>query len=217
MKKTVTLILLIPAMIIGALGQNNNVGPFEFEIGLGAVQIFKTKLASAGNIKSKTPSIGSIISFESRYNIGKTSLDGSIYISLTDFDRTWENHERRSYDMNIVAIIVDRNFRYWKNFAPFIGIGYGGMSSSTSITSEANPRKFESYSRNEYDLFFMPRVGVELFDHLRVTLDLKFMRHSEFTHYGLTIGYAIGGGRRRAQKTIEYTPTENQTIQFSSK
>lgn len=41
----------------------------------------------------------------------------------------------------------------------------------------------------------MPRIGVELLHHLRVTLDYKFQEKAN-RHIGLTLGVVFGGGRR---------------------
>lgn len=42
---------------------------------------------------------------------------------------------------------------------------------------------------------FMPRVGVELFHHLRITLDYKLQEKAN-RHVGISLGVVFGGGRR---------------------
>lgn len=42
-----------------------------------------------------------------------------------------------------------------------------------------------------------PRVGVELFDHLRITAEYKATFKKKRNYMALNIGYSFGGGRKK--------------------
>ncbi len=54
----------------------------------------------------------------------------------------------------------------------------------------------KGYKDNEGAAFVVsPRIGIELFSHLRLTFDARFARNG-YNTVGLTVGGVIGGGRK---------------------
>ena len=54
----------------------------------------------------------------------------------------------------------------------------------------------KGYKDNEGAAFVVsPRIGIELFSHLRLTFDARFVRNG-YNTVGLTVGGVIGDGRK---------------------
>ena len=70
--------------------------------------------------------------------------------------------------------------------APFVGVGIGDVKCDVIQGSEG---------REGMSLMVVPRVGVELWNHLRLTADLRLARKG-YNTVGISIGYAFGGGRK---------------------
>lgn len=77
------------------------------------------------------------------------------------------------------------------------GVGYAFLDNSAPVVfddTQSNWGGFSTGSRSG-SLCFMPRIGVELFHHLRVTFDYKLQERAN-RHFGLSLGVVFGGGRR---------------------
>ena len=68
---------------------------------------------------------------------------------------------------------------------PFVGLGLGVAWSDINADG----------SRKGTHFAVMPRVGVELSHHLRITLAYKIFERAN-NHLTLSLGYVFGGGRR---------------------
>ena len=91
------------------------------------------------------------------------------------------------YDEYIIYMmpVADYNFHRGKRISYFVGGGAG-----ISIC------EIERNTRGSFAL--MPRVGVEFFNHLRLTLNYKYNQRGVYHYLGLSIGGVIGGGRKQA-------------------
>ncbi len=95
--------------------------------------------------------------------------------------------------------VADYNFRRRRNVSFFAGagVGYAFLDNSAPVVfddTQSNWGGFSTGSRSG-SLCFMPRIGVELFHHLRVTFDYKLQERAN-CHFGLSLGVVFGGGRR---------------------
>lgn len=112
--------------------------------------------------------------FRSHWDIGaRACIDG-----ITDAEGSNESY-------NIVA---DYNFLQSKKVSPFVGIGSGIFISHPDGMGYKMPN-------NEY-FHFMPRVGVEFFNRMRITGYINVVpNYHPDVDLGFSIGIVIGGGR----------------------
>ncbi|MBR7182565.1 MAG: hypothetical protein IKD41_01065, partial [Alistipes sp.] len=90
--------------------------------------------------------------------------------------------------------VVDFNLRRAKNFSIFVGcgVGYGMLINDIEKISEIG-------DIDKLGCFcVMPRVGVELFHHLRATLYYKNLK-TEQSHFGVNLGVVFGGGKKKVK------------------
>jgi len=179
---------VLPGLALSA--QNyNNVRTFEFEVGI-----------SIGNgrkydgVKSKN---GGQFFLEGRMNVGCTPWDAGLQFSKGAFDRYAAKYGWEQYIMHeTLTTFVDYNLRKWKNIALFAGLGVG----ISSITDEYNytNRKYQRYDRSSDGNYtvFTPRIGAELFRHLRITMEYR-MTYREYAYFGISIGGVLGGGFKK--------------------
>ena len=129
---------------------------------------------------------------ELRSNLHNSRFDvGShIAISATPIARTCYDAEPgailpKQTNENVIYMmsVADYNFRRGKRISYFVGGGAG-----ISIC------QIESNTRGSFAL--MPRIGVEFFNHLRLTLNYKYNQRGVYHYLGLSIGGVIGGGRK---------------------
>lgn len=159
-----------------------DVRPIEFEIGAG--------LATAANRvsafgKARQGVDGNI---ELRYNFDSQPVDLGLYVSVCTFSRGEQTGDyAKSYDFVSENLLVtsDYNFFRGNNVSPFVGLGLGVAWSDINADG----------SRKGTHFAVMPRVGVELSHHLRITLAYKIFERAN-NHLTLSLGYAFGGGRR---------------------
>ena len=69
--------------------------------------------------------------------------------------------------------------------SPFVGVGLGVAWSEVNADNSPHGAHFA----------FMPRVGVEVARHIRVTVAYKVFEKAN-NHLAISVGYAFGGGKR---------------------
>lgn len=124
--------------------------------------------------------IGLLSSVELRYNFRSVPMDVGI-MSVVDIrggdcelcNGSWENN------LTFLAV-TDYNFRRGNKVSYFVGAGVGATF----------------YNADTTKLCFMPRVGMEFFNRLRLTMAYMAGPNAKNT-LNLTLGVAIGGGRKR--------------------
>lgn len=179
-KKTFKIYLLYTFMPFVCLSQN--VQKFEGEASLGLT-------SPIGNYHYGEKRIGPDLGIEFRYNIPYTKWDCGVQVNATtsvfrfydlSSDWYWDQSNRI---LNYLAI-GDYNFKQGKTLNPFVGIGFGiGF--------------FESINEVKYDnsgtsVVFKPRIGIEFFHHVRLTL-FSSLGVRGFSNWGVAIGGVIGG------------------------
>lgn len=171
---------------------DREVGRLEGEIG-GGFSFGADKLNFDKN------KLGATFYAEGRYNMRRVPLDVGVQAGGTIFHRESVNAGQLKFRTWNVMAVTDYNFRRYKNISLFagVGLGYASLDHSAPITfddSQSNWGGFSTGTRTG-SFCFMPRIGVELFHHLRVTLDYKLQEKAN-RHFGLSLGVVFGGGRR---------------------
>ena len=171
---------------------DRKVGRIEGEIG-GGFSFGADKLNFDKN------KLGATFYAEARYNMQRVPLDIGVQAGGTIFHRESVNDGQLKFRTWNVMAVSDYNFRRCKKISLFagIGLGYASLDNSAPITfddSQSNWGGFSTGTRTG-SLCFMPRIGVELFHHLRVTLDYKLQEKAN-RHFGLSLGVVFGGGCR---------------------
>ncbi|MBR5441153.1 MAG: porin family protein [Prevotella sp.] len=136
--------------------------------------------------KSSSRNIGGSWGLEARWNMNTPfDIGAEIYWGFADRDYLGENF---SYRILSISTFVDYNFRRGQNVSPFVGIGLGDADCCVLEHKELG-----GSSDDGTTIVFTPRVGVELWRHLRLTLDARIARKG-YNTIGLSVGYAFGGG-----------------------
>lgn len=173
MKIKPLLFLLAIACYAAAQAQpQREIRRFEGELGGGVC--FKGAVADAG------PAVFG----EGRYNFGGVPVDLGIHISFNAFDS-----RQGDYLFYHFMAVSDYNVRIGGRHALFFGAGAG-------IGHFNAPEQGSCVGNTGLAFVFMPRVGIELFRHLRLAFDCKLMGKG-YSHAGLSLGIAFGGGARR--------------------
>ena len=111
--------------------------------------------------------------------------------------RPWDVGINSAFDFNggRITVVGDYNFGRNKNSSFFIGLGAGWANTSILNIDEAIEEYGDSCCASTQDcLCLYPRIGLELFRHLRLTAAVNTYNFKE-AEFLLTIGVAIGGGR----------------------
>lgn len=187
MRKIVLVCLAILATShIGVSAQsylsNRTVGAVEVELSVA--------LATAAN---RVPEFGRCrqgveVAAEVRYNFAKAPVDVGLNFSLCSFSRkngTQENPKIYNFDSQSLLITADYNFFQGRRASLFVGGGAG----------VAWCGRLADGSRHGVAPCVMPRVGVELSEHVRISLGYKFTERAN-SHLQLGLGFAFGGGKR---------------------
>ena len=127
---------------------------------------------------------GTQLGLESRWNMD-TPFDVALELYMGSAVRHYNHHDISTRIFSL-SVYGDYNFRRGSKVAPFVGAGIGSANCENIQGSEG---------REGGSLLLVPRVGVELWNHLRLTADLRLARKG-FNTIGLSIGYAFGGGRK---------------------
>lgn len=131
---------------------------------------------------------------EFRYNLKENPISVGVDLNVATAARTKETSEGKMSDnsqrLASVAAICDWNFRQGENVAFFAGVGIGLAQRETI---QAGIDKSIGICPT-YGLVAAPRVGIELWNHFRVTLEARFSQR-DYNVIAFRIGVPIGGGR----------------------
>lgn len=124
--------------------------------------------------------VGLLSSLELRYNFRSVPMDVGV-MSMNDIRAGDCELCNGSFEGNVTFLAVsDYNFCRGESVSYFVGVGVGATV----------------YNADTTKLCFMPRVGMEFFNRLRLTMAYMAGSNAKNT-LNLTLGVAIGGGRKR--------------------
>ena len=130
--------------------------------------------------ESTAGEIGLLSSVELRYNFRSVPMDVGV-MSMNDIRAGDCELCNGSFEGNVTFLAVsDYNFRRGERVSYFAGVGVGATF----------------YNADTTKLCIMPRVGMEFFNHLRLTMAYMAGPNAKNT-LNLTLGVAIGGGRKK--------------------
>lgn len=181
MSKSLSLIILL--LVCNLTCNAQQVQRWEGEASLGLT-------LPLGNYHNGEKLAGPDFGLEMRYNIPQTSWDYGISLNVSTAvykyddspksDWYWEQSNR---SINIMAV-GDYNFRQGSKFNPYLGIGIG-----LSLYDAVNE---VLYKDSGVSFVLRPRIGVEMFRHLRVGV-FSTITKAGYCNLGVSIGAVIGG------------------------
>ncbi len=127
--------------------------------------------------------------FETRYNFSNIPLDLGLEVSLSVADRDFmiDSEKRQTALRNATfALYGDYSFNIGNKFTPFIGAGFG-------YAQMRSMKNYNPWTTPHHGITFIPRFGVEIFNHLRLTVDCRIL-NKYYNTVGLKIGYSFGRG-----------------------
>ena len=143
--------------------------------------------APLGGFHGGSATVGPAFGVEIRYNIPKSSWDMGFQINATTAVRKFHSsnytYEQSNRSVNYL-LSGGYNFGQGKKVNPFVGAGFG-LNFYDAIDDVV-------YDGSGKCFTFAPRVGVELFHHLRFTLTSNITR-TGYSNIEFTIGGVIGG------------------------
>lgn len=184
MKKSVLagLFLLLSVSANAAEADTIRVKTFEFEPSVGATY------GLAGNTGSHK--LGPSLGLEARWNLHRVPLDVGMQLYLGSACSRYNGTDLACRTLSVMPV-CDYNFRRRHAVSPFVGMGVG-LNLYDMISGDYNDYEGDKTA----GVGLMPRVGVELFRHLRLALSAHVGKKI-YSTVGLTVGYAIGGGRKK--------------------
>ena len=194
MTKRITILLIAIMSCTATFAQRVEVRRLEGEIGVGLVN-------GVNKLTLDGCDAGPRLYAELRYNLHALPIDLGVQFSSSYFHRNADSQADRlqTKSCNIMAI-ADYNLLRGRKISLFAGAGVGcGVLNLTAPISITRPdERWSGYSAGEgkAKLSVMPRFGVELFNHLRLTLFYTGEEKAN-NHHGLSIGGVFGGGRKR--------------------
>ena len=133
---------------------------FETELRVGVTE----PISAWGMERVMGPQLG----IEPRWNLngGPVDIGAEMYLGVA----TRQYHDGGDDAERIMSLsaVAHYNFNLGKTVSPFVGVGLGVADCTQTIG--------EGGLTNATALVFSPRVGVELWQHLRLTLDLRLAR-----------------------------------------
>ena len=165
--------------------KTRKVHAFEIEIGIGAA-------LGADNLKFDKTKTGFNGLAEIRYNF-ICGLDIGLQASINGFNRQTLNAEALKFLSKNAFFVMDYNILQDKGLSIFLGVGAGAQWNKN--TGESTDEYANSFLGKNFTFCVMPRVGIELFHRVRVTLDYKFGDKAN-RHFGLSAGFVLGGGKK---------------------
>ncbi len=163
----------------------------EYEAGIGVNKAHK--------INGAVAEAGLQLYLETRRNIIDTPFDVGVQAMLGSFDRKpdYALYEHTIRYRGTLVFLTDYNLRKWKRVQPFVGLGIG-MSFVDDTYARYEPDLSRRMEQTSYDRSFVfnPRIGVELFSHLRATAEYRWMKKG-YSYFGFNVGFVLGGGLRK--------------------
>lgn len=164
---------------------------FEFEIRGGLTM-------PLGGYHGGDNDVGLSLGLELRYNTEEQPWDCGAFLQLDAASRNFYSQNRpgsvgvQTNRIWAYGITGDYNFRQGYRVNPFVGMGVG----IASLDQEGDS-KYKNITSTE-TFVFMPRAGVELFHHIRLTAHCMIVRHG-FHTAALSIGFVIGGRPKKSE------------------
>lgn len=195
MKRKIFIVLLLALCCavqqVAARGSAAPVRALELEIG--AAMITPT----AKEIDFDKNKVGYNIDVELRYNLQSQPFDIGLRLDGNTFNRELKvNKDLFKFRSLSAMVVADWNINRKGIFSPFLGIGVGGgLTSNEAMKIKDVTNQPLKETVNSATFTVMPRVGVELFHRARVTFYYKYLKETN-SHFGLSVGYVIGGGRK---------------------
>ena len=191
LKLLLTIVLLsTPSFsFAGNDGQELKVKPFEFEIGAGM---------SVGNKYGLDKAVpGPNFYMEVRINLNDTPWDLGVQTSLGAACRKQNDQIYNATNKFGITVFADYNFRNCGAASPFIGLGLGRTAVASSYPGVGADGTVTTINNTRPALILNPRVGVELYDHLRLSAEYKFTFQRESSYVAVNLGYSFGGARKK--------------------
>ncbi|MCM1218769.1 MAG: hypothetical protein NC548_30155 [Lachnospiraceae bacterium] len=190
MKRLLLLFTLFGILTTSA--QQREVRAIEVELGVGMTS-GAVRLQSVGFDKNRTGETGFI---EIRYNWKRLPIDVGFHIGGTIFGREMrESGEKLNFSSGNFMLTSDYNYRRNSNCSLFAGLGIGMATFGNSAEMQYVGDGGYTDNGSSGSFCVMPRVGVELFHRLRLTCAYVIEEQAN-RHFSLTLGIAIGGGRK---------------------
>ncbi len=185
-KSVIAIIATFVLLSVDASAQSDyvvrDVRPIEVELGVGLATA-ANRVAAFGKTRQ-----GVDANIELRYNFESQPVDLGLYVSVCSFSRG-EQIDNLAKNYKFVSenlfLTSDYNFFKGNKVSPYVGLGVGVAWSDINADGTRHGTHFA----------VMPRVGVELSHHLRVTVAYKIFERAN-NHLVLSLGYAFGGGLR---------------------
>ena len=181
---------VIAASVSGsAFAQNLKVNPFEFEVGAGM------SIGSKYGLDKAVPGPNSYM--EARLNLFDTPWDLGVQTSLGAAFRKQNDQLYNATNKFGITVFTDYNFRNKGMVSPFIGLGVGRTAIVNSYPAFGADGTAVTAKSAQPAFVLNPRMGLELFDHLRLSVEYKFTFQKESSYMALNLGYTFGGGRMK--------------------
>lgn len=174
---SISSLLMILAGAKASAQEVTSVKPFEVEISAGGTY-------GIGKYVGKNQ-IGPAFAIEGRYNFPQYPIDLGLELYGGSTARKYEGSNLSNRLLSVSAY-SDYNFMRGKKFSPFIGVGVG-IASCKVVQG--------NYGNDAVKAIFTPRIGIEMFNHFRVTAYTK-LGYKGYNNLGISVGYAFGGGRK---------------------
>lgn len=184
MLKAIKILLALAALFaVKAHAQTPIVQRMEGEIRVGLT-------TPLGDYYSGTAYFSGTLGIECRYNFKGTPWDCGVMYDLSTVSRGYEylyndgHNHRQSNLVGAFAAVGEYNLRQGRRVNPFVGTALG-----VALNSAVGDVSYQSRGTS---MLFAPRVGVELFHHLRLMAQFNVCRKG-YNNLSITIGLVVGG------------------------
>lgn len=171
----------------------HSIGCFEGEIGAGLV--FGTDKLNFDKINP-----GATFYVEARYNFKEIPLDLGLQIGGTIFHRESDKTGQLKFKSWTYMALTNYNFYRMRKVSFFAGVGFGyaSLENTAPIVFDNSQPNWGGFNTGDKkgSFCFMPRIGVELFHHLRITAAYKLAEKAN-SHFDLTVGVVFGCGSKK--------------------
>lgn len=174
---SISSLLMILAGTKASAQKVNSVKTFEVELSVGGTYGIDKYVGKN--------QIGPAFAIEGRYNLPQYPMDLGLEIYGGSTTRKYESSNLSNRILSLSAY-SDYNFMRGMKFSPFIGVGVG-IASCKVVQGY--------YGDDAVKPIFTPRIGIEMFNHFRVTAYSKLC-YRGYNNFGISVGYAFGGGRK---------------------
>ena len=194
MKEILLACALLCGLTAGAQSQHPtespdwSVRPIEVEVGGGMV--FGADKLNFDKVETGGMGFGEV-----RYNFRHLPVDVGVQVAGNVFDRWTKEAGNLGFTSVNCLVVSDYNFWREKNISLFAGLGLGlAWHENAAPITNISGHGYEVGGSNK-SFCFMPRVGVEIAQHLRLTASYLIEEKAN-RHFSLTLGVVFGGGRK---------------------